>query len=292
MTRENVVVFGGSGFVGSHVCDALSEAGYNVTIYDLTPSPYLRPDQKMVKADILDTQAVTSAIAGADYVFHFAGIADLDHAGTAPQDTVNLNILGTVNILNACVHARVKRFIFASSIYVYSQRGGFYRCSKQAAEAYIEEYKNKFDLDFSILRYGTLFGPRADNRNSIYRYLSSALKTGHIATKGSGDERREYIYVVDAAKLTSKILEEGYANQRITITGHQSIYFRDLLNMISEMLGGKVEVEYSGETPESHYYQTPYSYLPKPGLKITSNPFTDLGQGLLDCLAEIDQSNQ
>jgi len=185
------VVFGGSGFVGSHVADRLTEVGHDVIIFDLEPSPYLRPEQEMVIGNILDAKAVVQTIRGCDYVYNFAGMADLDAAATEPLTTIEQNIMGTAILLEGTLKSGAKRFIQASTIYVYSDTGGFYRCSKQAAELYIEEYNRRFGLDYTILRYGTIYGPRADSRNSIYRYLRQALDNAMIACGGEGDEPRE-----------------------------------------------------------------------------------------------------
>ena len=80
----NITVFGGSGFLGSHICDKLSEAGHAVTIVDLHPSPFLRPDQTMLAGNILDEETVNRAVAGADMVFNYAGIADIGEANNRP----------------------------------------------------------------------------------------------------------------------------------------------------------------------------------------------------------------
>jgi len=284
-----VVVFGGSGFLGSHVADELSNKGYEVTIFDQNQSAYLRHGQKMIIGDMLNLQNVSDAVNGCDVVYNFAGIADLDDSTTKPLETVRLNIEGNVNILDASVQRGVKRFIYASSIYVYSNKGGFYRCSKQAAEGYVEEFHNKFGLNFNILRYGTLYGPRATNNNSIYRYLFQALREGRILVAGDGDELREYIHVRDAANLSVKILDEEYKNQHIIITGHQAIQFKYLLSMIKEILNNSINIEFQPGSNPAHYTITPYNYFPKVGLKLTTNYYTDMGQGLLECLSEIDQ---
>lgn len=288
----DILVFGGSGFLGSHACDSLSEAGHNVRIFDLVPSPYLRADQEMIIGNILDQDAVSTAIAGADAVYNFAGIADLDDAATKPMDTVQLNILGNLHIMEGCVEHKVARYVYASSIYVFSEKGGFYRCSKQAAELYIAEYQRRYDMEFTILRFGTLFGPRANHRNSVYRYLNMALKNRAITTEGNPEARREYIYVKDAAQLTLEALDKQYANQRIVLTGHQSIYFKDLLYMIQEIIGEDVTVEIlENHAHPAHYSMTPYSYSPKAGKKLTLNPYTDMGQGLIECLGEMDSES-
>jgi UDP-glucose 4-epimerase len=282
------VVFGGSGFLGSHVADALSEAGHDVTLFDIRPSPHLRPGQRMIVGDILDSRAVAASVLDADYVYNFAGIADLNAAETRPLDTITANVLGNAIILEAARSAGIKRYIYASTIYVYSNAGGFYRCSKQASESYIEEYARTGGPDFTILRYGTLYGPRADACNSVYRYLRQALTTGRIETSGTGDERREYIHVRDAARLSVEILSSEHANTHITITGLQSHRYKDLLNMIREIMGGAVEIVYNGSPAGAHYALTPYSYTPRSGLKLVSPLFTDLGQGLLECIEDID----
>jgi UDP-glucose 4-epimerase len=281
------VVFGGSGFLGGHVADVLTEAGHNVRIFDHKQSQYIRSRQSMIVGDILDSEAVSRAVEGCDYVYNFAGIADLDDASTKPVDTVLLNVYGSTLLLDACVRAGCKRFIYASTIYVYSDKGGFYRCSKQAAELYVEEYHRRYNLDYSILRYGTLYGPRADGRNSIYRYLRQAMETQRIHVGGTGDEFREYIHVRDAARLSVEILGEAYTNSHVTLTGHHAMRFHDLLLTIREILGNQVEIDYVETTNGNHYERTPYSYVPKVGYKLTSNYYVDMGQGLLECLSDI-----
>jgi len=282
------IVFGGSGFIGSHVADSLSESGYEVKIFDREPSPYLQSSQEMVVGDILDEKTVNSAVEGCDYLYHFAGLADLDDATVKPLKTVDQNIRGTAILLEAARKAKTKRFVFASTVYVYSNKGGFYRCSKQAAELYIEEYQKCYGLDYSILRYGTVYGPRADKRNSVYRYLKQALEEARIFSSGYGEEMREYIHVRDAARLNVDILSDKHKNQHVIITGHHPMRFKDLLFTIKEILSDKIEIEFKAPEPGSaHYKLTPYSFVPKIGYKLTSNSYCDLGQGLLECLNEI-----
>jgi UDP-glucose 4-epimerase len=281
------IIFGGSGFLGSHVADCLTAQGYAVTIFDVRPSPYLLPGQSLVVGDILDEEAVYAAIAGQDVVYNFAGIADLDDATTKPRLTVQLNVQGNLHIMEGCLQTPVKRFVYASTIYVYSQKGGFYRCSKQASEIYIEEYQRRYGLNFTILRYGTLYGPRADERNSIYRYLQQALEKGRIVCQGNGDEVREYIHVADAARLTVDILQNDYQNRHIIITGQHTMKFREMLLMIKEILGGEIVIEFTGEQNADHYALTPYSFVPKIGHKLVNHCYQDMGQGLLECLHEM-----
>ena len=285
--KKHAVVFGGSGFLGSYVADELSKIGLHVTIFDAKNSRYAGSQQEMVIGDILNRDQVFDIVKGKDFVFHFAGLADLDDASTKPMETVTQNIMGTINILDAAAEADVKRVVFASSIYVYSGLGGFYRCSKQAAELYVEEYQKRHDLDFTILRYGSLYGPRADCRNGIWRFLSQGLREGRISYLGTGKEIREYVHVRDAAKLSVDILAEKYKNQHIIVTGHHPMKASDMLDMIQEILGKKLDFEYEQVKLGNHYNITPYSFNPKVGRKLVSDCYIDMGQGMLECLHEI-----
>lgn len=286
------IVFGGSGFIGSHVADRLTEAGYDVTTFDLKPSPYLLPGQEIVIGDMLDKKSVYDAAGGCDYLYNFAGMADLDAATTEPLRTIEQNIAGTAILLEAALRSGAKRFIQASSIYVYSETGGFYRCSKQAAELYVEEYNRKFGMEYTILRYGTVYGPRADSTNSIYRYLRQALDHERIDCGGTGDETREYIHVRDAARLSVDILSDEYRNKQVTITGHHPMRLRDMLATIREILSNRIEISFrASESDTPHYNITPYSFVPKIGHKLVTYEYVDMGQGLLECISEMYGQN-
>ena len=155
---DKVTVIGGSGFMGSHVADELTNRGYDVTIYDVVPSPWLKTNQKMVEGDIQDLKTLQNCIRDSKYVYHYAGVADIGESANKPIDTIKTNIVGTATCLEACVNENIERFIYASTVYVYSDRGSFYRASKQSAEIIIESFRDKYDLDYTILRYGSLYG--------------------------------------------------------------------------------------------------------------------------------------
>lgn len=284
---KRALVCGGSGFLGSHVCDALTEAGYAVRVYDRQPSPYLQKEQEMIVGDLLDTAALSKAARGCSAVYNFAGVMDIDESRRRPVETLHVNVIGNANVLEAARAAKAERFVLASSVYVYSRSGSFYRVSKQACEQTTETYHEEFGLDYTILRYGSLYGRRADARNGIYRLLHSALTEGRVSYGGTGDELREYIHVEDAARLSVEALKPEYRNTHLVLTGHHPMRVSDLLEMIHEIMGGKVALEYAKEPVSGHYNVTPYDFHPRVGKKLVSSLYTDLGQGLLDCLAEM-----
>ncbi len=284
---KKVCVVGGSGFLGSHVADILSEAGYGVRIYDRKPSPWLRSDQTMVVGDLLDAAAVEDAVRGCDVVYNFAALADLNEALEKPIETISVNVLGNAYVMEACRKHGVRRFIYASTVYVYSRQGGFYRCSKQSAEHYVEEYRDSYGLDFTILRYGSLYGPRADASNGLYRVVKNAMETGVVSYVGSADALREYIHVEDAARASVVALGEEFRNQSVVLTGHEAMRVFDLLEMLSEILGLHKPVQFEESDLPGHYVRTPYAYQPKLGRKYVPPMHVDLGQGLIQLIDEI-----
>jgi len=284
---KQACVIGGSGFLGSHVADQLSDAGYGVRVYDRRASKWLRRDQEMIVGDILDADALRAAVAGCDAVYNFAAIADLNDALDKPLLTVQVNVLGTVNVLEACRTARVPRFVYASTVYVYSREGGFYRCSKQSAEHYVEEYQRGYGVDFTILRYGSLYGPRADATNGLYRIVRDALKTRRISYEGNPESVREYIHVEDAARSSVLALGAEFRNESVVLTGHQPMRVLDLLKMLAEIMGMADAVDFRDEEYAGHYVRTPYAYLPKLGRRFAPPLHVDLGQGLLQLIDEV-----
>jgi len=284
---KKAVVVGGSGFIGSHVADHLTDAGYQVVIYDNTKSQWLRSEQDMVLGDVQDLDGLHQAISGAGVVYNFAALADLNQALEQPIKTININILGNLNVMEACRAHGVRRFIYASTVYVHSREGGFYRCSKQASEAYVEEYQEIYGLDYTILRYGSLYGPRADETNGLYRVVKTALENGIVRYEGNVDAMREYIHVDDAARASVDAIKEEFKNESVVLTGQEPMKVIDMLKMLSEILGIPAEsVEFVEDKYAGHYIRTPYSYQPKLGRKYIPPMHVDLGQGLLQVINE------
>ncbi len=287
-----VLVTGGSGFLGSHLVDALVERGHEVTVFDRAPSRWLPAGARMETGDLGDLAGLARVVAGQDAVYHLAGLADLNAARSRPLDTVHANIVGTVHLLEAMRAAGVARFLFASTVYVYSREGGFYRCSKQACETYIDEYAQSYGLRYTVLRYGSLYGPRADRSNGVYRLLAQAMAEGRIAYTGTPDDIREYIHVEDAARLSVDAMAPAFEGKHVLLTGPSALRAADLFTMFQEILGRPVEVAYRpSEGRAGHYSVTPYAFTPRPGRKLVTTEYVDMGQGLLQIVEELHGSS-
>lgn len=284
---KKAIVFGGSGFLGSHVADELSARNYEVVIFDRVVSPYLSAKQQMVTGDILNREDVRNAVKDMDVVYHFAAMADIHEARENPVAAASFNVMGTMHILDACREFGIKRFVYSSTIYVYSDHGSFYRSSKQACELFIENYYQEYQLPFTILRYGSLYGPRANGFNFIRNAITTALVDKKILRQGDGNEVRDYINVIDAARSSVDILTDEYANNYVMITGPQTMKVKEILEMIKEMLNNQVSIEYQNGDFKGHYQITPYSFKPKVALKIVPQNYHDLGQGILECIYDI-----
>ena len=285
----NVLVIGGSGFLGSHIADALSVDNHSVTIFDVKSSAWASNSQTVVVADISDQPLLEREIRKADVVYHMAGIADIAEAKTDPLQTISDNIMGSAKVISLCAKHSV-RLMYGSTIYVYSKHGSFYRASKQAVETLIEVFHEESGLQYTILRFGSLYGPRAQSWNGLRRIVSEMINNKKIEFGGTGGEKREYIHVVDAARMSVELLSTEYLSKAITLTGIQVLTQAELLEMIKEILDTDVSVIFNPEsTSHAHYKLTPYQYVPKSSIKHISTEYVDIGQGILELISELSE---
>lgn len=291
---KKVVIFGGSGFLGSYVADELSRRGYDVVIADISPSPYLQPSQTFLKVNIMESLEIEKAIAGADIIYNFVAIANIDEAIHKPIQTMTINVMGHLNILEACrQNGKIDRFIYASSAYALSSDGSFYGISKHSSEKLTEEYYKRYGLKYTVIRYGSLYGERASHNNYIYNLLKEALTTKQLHYKGDGQDLREYIHAADAAKLSVNIIEDAqYENEHIILTGIEKLKRIELLTMINEIMRNELTINQLSTGNMGHYRITPYTFHPTAAKKLVANPYIDLGQGLLECIQTIHHEFQ
>ncbi len=282
-----ILVTGGSGFLGSHVADALTEQGHNVIIYDKKKSIWIQKNQKFFLGNIMNYEKTSKVVRGVKAIFHLAALSDLEDAMFKPLQTVRNNILGTVNILELARKFKVKRVIYASSIYSTSIQGGFYRCSKRASEDYIEEFNKRYGLEFTILRYGSLYGPRSGLENGIFRVTNSIIKKKKIFYTGKKNSIRKYIHVKDAAKATAQMILPKYKNLYINITGKKSYKVTDLFKLVSNLFNIKYSVKYGITKDTGHYIKSPKPFKIKKGLNYKFRKSISLKHGIEQLISSI-----
>ncbi len=292
---KKVLVFGGFGFLGHYLVDELISRDYDVTVADINENEKLKRIITYVKCDITSTENVENVFKNKkfDIVYNLAGFANLDMAVKHPLETIQLNVVGNIHILDQCVKNNISRFIYASSAYAMSNKGSFYGISKLASEKLVEEYLKKYSLPFTILRYGSVYSEKSYDNNYIYNLVKSAVLAGEINHNGDGNELREYIHAADASKLSVDVIEsEDFKNLHVILTGNERMKRSDLFNMIKEILNDKVKINYKNNLYSNHYNFTPYSFEPSMSRKLSANPHIDMGQGLLECIRSIHKNER
>jgi len=274
---SSVVVFGGCGFIGSHVVEELIMRNITVKGADIISS---------FPCDVRLPGHISIYITGdIDFIYNFAGVADIATAISHPQETLESHILGTLNILEECRQQDIKRFVHASSVYVFSEYGSIYSVAKRASEDLIYEYHKLYGIPFTVLRYGSLYGPRAQPWNGVNRIVKQVME-GKVVFEGCPDEIREFIHVRDAARMSVDILHRSDCeNKFLTLTGAEKLKWDDFIKMVFEIAGKEPQIKYKKMT-RPHYKRTPYSFAPKLGEKMIPSQYTDLGQGIMEMIYE------
>lgn len=254
-----ILVVGGSGFIGSHVSEILS-LRHQVFIFDKNKFKNNCKNLTFIKGDILNYNNLLEAIRGKDIVFNFAALADIDISKNKPSETVKINILGSVNIFKACLKSNVKKIIHASTIYVDSNEGNFYAVSKRSAEDYLVQFNKNFNLVYTILRFGSLYGERADDNNGIKKIINNLKKHNRLIYRGSRKAARKYIYVKDAAKACAEVIKKKYDNKCLTITGHKLSAVSKIMLKLKKIFNIKNKIIFLNEKNTSHYNIRPSPY--------------------------------
>ncbi|PGL70168.1 NAD-dependent epimerase/dehydratase family protein [Bacillus sp. AFS055030] len=259
-----VGVTGGAGFIGSHIVDMLIKGGHEVIVFD-----YVNPNNdgvRFVHTDILNLDCCLNNIKNIDVLYHLAAVSDVNIAIKDKPRTVEVNIKGTANVLEALSKNRVPRIIYASTEWVYSafEAGNIanrilvdetspiniknmthiYTSTKYIGEVLCENYCKGTEVNFTILRFGIPYGPRSRNGTVFYNFLKNALNGKPIQIHGSGLQFRNFIYVEDLATGCVAALSENAQNQIINIAGQEAISINKIAETIKEILGPHTVIEY------------------------------------------------
>ena len=285
--EQRVCVLGGSGFLGHSIVQEASARGYQVTAFDQRPSELTVPGVDYVEGNLLKESDVESAIRNCEAVFHCAAIADLSEADADATKTMEVNVVGTAQVASLAKEQGVERLLFASSVYATSHRGGLYRVSKQAAESLVREICGRGPMSYTILRYGSLYGPNSQVWNGLAKIVRSAVEERVLRYVGSPDAKREYIHISDAARLTVDALSPAYEQETLVISGINPISIMELLATLGEMLGIDEEPRIELDDSGAHYSRTPYSISRSTARKLVPEHFVELDAGLQELIESI-----
>ena len=224
---SRVVVTGGAGFIGSHLCDALVERGDDVVaIDDLSTGSrdHVRAEVELVVADVAEEPVVRDAVRGADALLHVAGQASIFQSFEHPERDLAVNVGGTLAVLEACVAERVPRLVFASSMTVYGEPGevptpesapcapvSFYGVTKYAAERYAQ-ISGARGLAVTSLRMFNVYGERQSLTNPyqgvLAIFIGNVLRGEPITIHSDGSQTRDFVYVADVVDAWLRVLDE------------------------------------------------------------------------------------
>lgn len=247
---KRILVTGGAGFIGSHVVDKLIDAGYEPRILDLQRSPY-HPDVETVQGDMLDVEVVKRAAHACDVIVHLAAAADVGEVQKNPVHSEAMNARGTVNVLEAARECEVGRVVYASTIWVYSDVDAehvdedtpleppahLYTATKLAGELYCRSYRELYDVESTILRFGIPYGPRARPAAVLPIFVSKALAGEPLTLAGGGLQTRRFVYVEDLAEGVVRGLAPAAADRTYNLVSGTDVTIREMADTVGEIVG-------------------------------------------------------
>jgi UDP-glucose 4-epimerase len=256
-----IVVAGGSGFIGSHVVDALLDKGYEVLIYDLEAPHY---DQKcaFVRGDTRDIDRMTQIFKNGDIVYLIAAEANVNRFYESPLFSNDITANATLSVLEAARRSGVARVILASTEWVYGSlpEAGeenitedtpytdnpdhIYTSSKIAAELFCKNYRSLYGVNYTIMRYGIPFGERARPETVTPIFMRRISRGEPITIHGDGSQSRQFIYVKDLARGNAACLNPAAENQIFNLNGKKRISVIQIVKTIEEILGKKASLTF------------------------------------------------
>ncbi len=258
-----VLVTGGSGFIGSHVVDKLRARGHEPVIYDLRPSPWHEPGTvDTVLGSITDREALERALHSCDAVAHLAAVADVNDVHAEPEDAERVNARGTVAVLEAARRAAVKRIVYASTIWVYSDcepdavdedtllppPSHLYTSTKLAGELYCKAYQELYGIDYTILRFGIPYGPRAREAAVVPAFVNKAFNGDPLTLAGDGSQSRRFVYVEDLADGVALGLDDVATNRVYNLASDENVTIKQIAETVKDLIGN-VEIVHTPARP-------------------------------------------
>jgi UDP-glucose 4-epimerase len=252
-----VLVTGGSGFIGSHVVDRLPAAGYRPRIFDCKPSPW-HENVDTVIGDLRRAEDVARAVRGCTAICHLGAAADVGQVLNHPAWATDLNTTGTLNVLEAARQAGIKRVVYASTVWVYSDvradvvdeetllppPAHLYTAGKLSGELMCRSYAELYGLEPTILRFGIPYGPRARPAAVIPQFVDRALRGEPLTIAGTGEQQRAFVYVEDLAGGVVSGLAPQAAGRTYNLSGDETTTIRGLADIICDVVA-PVEIRHT-----------------------------------------------
>ncbi|MBI3125109.1 MAG: NAD-dependent epimerase/dehydratase family protein [Ignavibacteriales bacterium] len=269
MKKTKVVVTGGAGFIGSHIVEHWINAGAEVHIIDNLRSGFLSnvhlfPQAVFHQISITEREKVFRVLENADYVHHLAAMISVPESVDKPQECVEININGLLNVLDACKENVVKKIVFSSSAAIYGenpespkrtdmrpQPKSPYGITKLDGEYYLQMYNEQYGLGAVSLRYFNVFGPRQDPKSqyaaAVPIFIANALQNKPIAIYGDGEQTRDFIFVKDVVKANVLAATKENVNGVFNVALGKASSINEIAEEIIAATNSKSEIIYQQE---------------------------------------------
>jgi UDP-glucuronate 4-epimerase len=288
MERKVILVTGGAGFIGSHLVERLIKEGYFVFCLDNFNDYYdpelkennisgfiKNPNFKLIRDDILNISILEDIFSGKKQliptkVVHLAAIAGVRSSIANPGIYVDVDVKGTVNLLEMAKKYHIKQFIFASSSSVYglNERTPFseedivelqispYATAKRTAEIFCKTYNNLYGIPVTILRFFTVYGERQRPDMAIRKFTRLIIEGKPIPMFGDGDSVRDYTYISDCIDCVLSAVRNPMDFEIINIGSGKTISLKNLIKILEKVTGKKVRIEQldeqKGDVPKTY----------------------------------------
>lgn len=270
LKNKKIIITGGAGFVGSYILEQLlnEDVGEIVIIDNLIRGSRkniedsLRSNKvRLIEGDICDRAFITPLFKDVDYCFHLAALR-ITHCAAHPDEALAVMYNGTYNVLRACVERQIKRIVFASSASVYGQADQFptredhhpynnftlYGAAKAANELMLRSFKQMYGLEYNILRYFNIYGPRMDTHG---KYTEVFIRWYHLIKEGKapvifGDGRQtmDFVYIAEVAKATILALKSDTVNEVFNVAEGRETSLEELCLTLLEVMDSKLKPQY------------------------------------------------
>ncbi|MEM7033806.1 MAG: SDR family oxidoreductase [Chloroflexota bacterium] len=302
------LVTGGAGFIGSNIAEALLRRGDTVRVLDnfstgnvhnlqmIQGSAEAGDRLEIIEGDLRSYHIVQEALQGVDYVFHQGALPSVPRSVRDPLTTHEVNVIGTLNLLQAARQADVRRLVFASSSSIYGNNPALpkvetmpqaplspYAISKLTGEFYCQNFWQLYGIETVCLRYFNVFGPRQDPKSQysavLPRFITAALQNQPLTIHGDGHQSRDFTYIENVVNGNLLACEAPNApGEIINISCGHRYSLLDVVDTLKETVGHPITVEHqsvrSGDVKHSQ------ASIDKAGELLGYEPLVDFQEGL------------
>jgi UDP-glucose 4-epimerase len=265
-----ILITGGAGFIGSNLAKRLVHDGHSVVVLDsLLRGNKLDKDTyskiQFIKGDVRDLDIVKEASKQCDIIFHFAAVLGVDIVADNPVETMDVEVIGTRNIVEAATLNNVKKIMYASTSGIYGHSAfenvlteevmvdpkTSYAMAKRYNEIYLASHHQERGLDVTSLRFFNVYGSTQDNRMVVPLFFEQAMENKNITVFGSGQQTRDFTYIDDTVEACIKLMDVKGC-KIVNIANEAEWTISELAKQIKEITNSQSEIKFL-EAPKKRY---------------------------------------